>query len=153
MFALLARAHAGEADHAATIVAARATGAVVLEHGHGEGLAGGGVAVERPLGHGWAVEGAVSELVGREVTELPVELVVEHEWEVGEHLEPYVGAGPTMTLRSDGAGSELLPGGVAVAGARWWLSEHVGLLVEADATARSGAVGAEGITGIALRWR
>ncbi|MEZ4241766.1 MAG: hypothetical protein R3F59_37580 [Myxococcota bacterium] len=154
--------HEAEEEGGEAVVAGRAVGAMAFEAEGQEMLAGGGLAIEGSLGHHLAVEVAVSGTAGREVVEVPFEMLLVRPFHVGRAFEPYIGIGPTLILRSareeaarTADDTEARLGGVAVLGAHVWASEHWGLLLEADGEITGpghATVASEVITGVAARW-
>jgi hypothetical protein len=144
-----------EASHG-PVLAGRAIGSVAVEHGETGSLAGGGVAVETAPSHHVAMEFVLGKQVRGPLSEVPIELVVERVFALGEHVEPFVGLGPALVVRTDRAlGSELRPGGVGVVGAHLWLGQDWGVLLEADVVFTHGAewlsTASEAVTGLVVR--
>jgi hypothetical protein len=138
------------------LLAGRAIGSVAVEHGETAALAGGGVALETAPSHHVAVEFTLGKQVQGALSEVPIEVVFERVFELGEHVEPYLGLGPALVVRTDRAlGSELRPGGVGVVGTHLWLGQDWGVLLEADVVFTHGAewlsTASEAVTGLVVR--
>lgn len=154
-----ARPHTSEPTgaHAEALVSGRAQTGLAWE-GHGpEVMHGGSLSLERPLGAHVAAELTVAKLVGREVEEAPLEIVVLATTWVGPRVEPYVGVGPAAVVVSDHTlhATRVRPAVVAVAGMHLWPSRSWGMLVECGAMASwhdGWSTGLEAIAGPVVRW-
>lgn len=148
-----------EEERPALVVALRGVGAMVFEEEGSEGLGGGSLAIERPLGHHAAAELAVGALTGDHVMEVPIELIFARTWEI-HAFEPYIGLGPTLLFRTahpEGgeAERELRYGATAALGAHLWASHHLGWVFEADGQAtipNQTVFAGELLTGLVGRW-
>jgi hypothetical protein len=144
-----------EAPHG-PVLAGRAIGSVAVERGATETLAGGGVALETAPSHHVAVELTLGKQVHGSLSEVPVEVVVQRVFELGDHVEPYLGLGPALVVRTDReVGSELRAGGVGVLGTHVWLGHDWGVLLETDVVCTHGgewlSTASEAKTGLIVR--
>ena len=143
-------AHEEEHGHGHGVLAFRTTGGVPVGSEEAGLALGSGAAYETPELHHLALELAVGAAIGPEGTEVPVELLVERPFELGEHLEPYIGLGSTVVAAEE----TLRVGAVGALGAHVWLSRSLGVLLESDAVCLPGEeteVIVEGLTGLAVR--
>lgn len=133
------------------MVAFRTSGGVGIGEVDHELELGTGAVIESPELHHLALELAIGAVMLEEGAEVPVELLVERVFEIGEHLEPYLGLGPSVVAPQEGPAHV---GAVGAAGAHVWLDHSLGLLLESDLMCLTGEEGhciAEGLLGLAVR--
>ncbi|MCB9698675.1 MAG: hypothetical protein H6738_17975 [Alphaproteobacteria bacterium] len=133
------------------LIAFRTSGGLGLGEVEHELELGTGAVIESPELHHLALELAIGAVMLEEGAEIPVELLVERVFEIGEHLEPYLGLGPSVVAPQEGPAHL---GAVGAAGAHVWLDQSLGVLLESDLVCLTGGESrciAEGLLGLAVR--
>lgn len=119
-----------EARHAHQVVAFKLIGGASITRDHADQIGGPAIVYEHELWpHVFEVEVCAAMLTGPDERFYPLELMLKHPFPIGKVVELYIGAGPSLTLHSEGRASF---GAIASFGSYFWLGEHFGLLAEVD---------------------
>jgi hypothetical protein len=124
------RAQKHEAENA---ISARILAGALRAHGRTFQMGGFGVAYERVIADGLlAVEVAAEMLASADAIAFPIELILEKPIEVAEHVELYIGAGPTWVPHLIGNRFHLGWGAIGIAGVELELWGPLATFLELD---------------------
>jgi len=113
-------------------VGAKGSYLAALDHGHTSHLGGGGIFAEVMVIPEWLEIELEVRIFSGHGTSLPIDLLFKKPFHLSSKTDFFLGVGPTVVPVFAPGGNTTHFGGAFVAGIYYWLTPHLGVVLEAD---------------------